>query len=104
MIYPHTITVWTKSFEGRQALWDRVVYQKCRFEDVIGASSSTDGDVSERSAELIVKCYAQPFNKGDKVVPVLSVSDTPPKNAYVVQTVTPIFLSAIPHHWEAVLA
>lgn len=104
MMYPHVITVWTKSTEGREATWERIVYRDCRFEPTYGAEAGTDGDTSMRSAELLVNCYAQPFAKGDKVVANLCVDDAPPKDAFVVQTVYPVSFGACPDHWEATLA
>lgn len=103
MIYPNVITVWLKSIEGRQATWERLVYRTCRFEPVYGASAGTGGDTSARAADLLVKCHDKPFSNGDKIVPNLCVDGTPPKDAFTVQTVSPISFNNYPDHWEAEL-
>ena len=103
MIYPHVITSWMKTVEDRKASWERYVFNKTRFEITKGATSSTDGDISRRSASLLIKNTVCPLKKGDAVVMGLSVDEQPPNDAYIVVSVAPISISKKVHHWEVEL-
>lgn len=105
MIYPHTITVWTKHTEGRAAYWKKAVHvQAARFEPTYGATASISGDDTARTADLITRGSKQLVKRGDKVLPGYHRETEPPAGAFTVQTVSPLSLNGAICHWEAELA
>lgn len=103
MMYPHIVTVWRRVEEGRSVSWKRTVFQRCRLEPTYGASPGDRGDSSERSADLIVKSRGKPFGTGDKAALGIFDHAQPPKDAFVVESVSMVSINGVPLHWEAEL-
>lgn len=104
-IYPHTVTFWKRSVEGRQAIWsapDHLI--PVRFEEVLGATPGVQGDDTKRSALLLIGGASNPLKKGDKVCKGMSNEQTPPQDAFTVETLTPISIGSTVHHWELTLS
>ena len=96
MMYPHIVTVWRRVEEGRSVSWKRTVFQRCRLEPTYGASPGDRGDSSERSADLIVK------SRGKAALGIFDHAQ-PPKDAFVVESVSMVSINGAPLHWEAEL-
>lgn len=104
-IYPHTVTAWAKQIEGRQATWDGPeILTRVRFDEVFGATPGIQGDTSNRNATMLIPGSADSLKKGDRVVMGAHTEETPPQDAFTVETVTPIYINSRVHHWELTLA
>lgn len=104
-IYPHTVTAWIKETEGRQAIWEGPeILTRVRFDEVFGATPGIQGDTSNRSVTMLMPGLAEPLKKGDRVVMGAHTEETPPQDAFTVETVTPIYINSRVHHWELTLA
>lgn len=103
-MYPHTLTVWRKTPEGRKVSWENLGQIRCRWEERHGSHRSPSGDVADYSALILIPCPlpTPPLLQGDRVTLEASWDSTPPADALAVTTVAPYSVGvSTPDHWEA---
>lgn len=102
-MYPHTITRWRLSEDGRKASWERSVIGRCRWSESGEHSEGTGGDTASVSAAIILPPSAEPpLARHDRVALGDVQGDKPTASALAVTACRPVFLAGpLPHHWEA---
>lgn len=102
-MYPHTVTRWRLSEEGRKASWERSVIGRCRWSESGEHSEGTGGDTSDVAAAIILPPSAEPpLARHDRVALGDVQGDAPAASALAVTACRPVFLAGpLPHHWEA---
>lgn len=103
-MYPHTITVWRPSTEGRETTWTNIGTLPCRFDAERDVTTTAAGDEASWSASILVPSTSAdpPLLRGDKVLLGSYEGKHPLPDAYKVTRCDPISLDkASPNHWEA---
>ena len=103
-MYPHTMTAWRPSKDGRETVWKRVEAIQCRFDMERTITASTSGDDASWVASILIPSTSQtsPLLRGDKVAFGNHEDEEPIAGSMKVTRCDPVSLDASsPNHWEA---
>lgn len=104
-MYPHTMTAWRPTEEGRSISWERLGTIPCRFDAERDINSSASGDDASWTASILVPSQntEPPLKRGDRVCLGARDDANPVPGSMKVTRCDPVSLDRPePDHWEAV--
>lgn len=103
-MYPHTLTAWRPSQDGREVQWERIGAIQCRFDMERTITTSTSGDDASWVASILIPSTnpKPPLDRGDSIALGLYADDKPITGSMKVTRCDPVSLDrSTPDHWEA---
>jgi len=99
-MYPHTVTVWRRSEDGRDVTWESSTVAGARLMATAGRNRAVSGDASGDTVTLLLDGEPVALAPGDRFALGASDADEPPADAHTVTRVSPVRLGASVHHLE----
>lgn len=103
-MYPHKLTAWRPTEDGRDIAWRKVGVISCRFDMERSVTMSPSGEDASWIASIIIPSSASdsPLLRGDKVALGSHLSSTPIQGSMRVIRCDPVSINrSTPDHWEA---